>query len=82
MIEGYHREETSVTVGFVILDTRGRIWSEMIFSDEDGANMTAARCCSSDSTIVPAREIRWLDYRPGHKLPKPMRQIILGEGQD
>ncbi len=66
-----------MTHGFAILDKKGRVWSDMIFRDEDGANMTAARCCSADCTIVAAREIKWQDYRPGFKLPRPMRQIML-----
>jgi hypothetical protein len=77
MTEGYHREETVVTEGFVILDGRGRIWLDQLFFDEDGANMTAARCCSAECSIHPAREIMWQDYRPGYRLPVPRRQIIL-----
>ncbi|HTN60255.1 MAG TPA: hypothetical protein VL147_01720 [Devosia sp.] len=73
----YRKEETEVTHGFAIVDSRGRVWSDMIFTDADGANMTAARCCTTDCTIVAAREIKWQDYRPGFKLPRPMRQIVL-----
>lgn len=80
MMQDQHRkEETEVLHGFVIFDRHGKVWLDQVFADEDGANMTAARCCPADVTIRAAREIKWLDYRPGTKLPVLRRQIILDE---
>jgi hypothetical protein len=54
-------ENHTVERGFVILDGRGEVWGGMIFAEEEGANMTAARCVPSASDIRAARKVTYVD---------------------
>ncbi|TPL49213.1 hypothetical protein FJ937_17185 [Mesorhizobium sp. B2-4-4] len=68
--------------GWVILDSRQKIWGKQFFPSQDGADGTALRCVAPPYTVVPARRVSYFTRVSRYSRHFNTRSdVLLGAGQ-
>ncbi|WP_434723064.1 hypothetical protein [Mesorhizobium sp. RIZ17] len=67
--------------GWVILDSRKKIWGKQFFGSEEGADGTALRCVSPPYEVVPARRVSYFTRKPSNQHFHVQTDVLVGDGK-